>query len=221
MTTNKTNNIPPLDEVLYTFAAETRDLDADLLDEYVRSYPDYADALTTFAISLALDALERPDAADTKSSASEMTTVTPAVSRAISKFQNRLYELRKSSAAASKATGNAEKARAANPFGALDRTTFRAIAQELNASTVFVAKLRDRQIEPATMTPGFLKKLSDTLHTSVDLLMAYLNANPSVQISPQFFKAKEKPHVATRQSFQDAVRSSALDDEQQRYLLSL
>jgi hypothetical protein len=219
MTTNTTNNMPPLDEVLYAFSVESRELNAELLDEYVRAHPDYADALTELAITLALDELEP---ADVKASAREMTMVTPAVSRAVSKFQNRLYQMKKTSAVkATAATARIERTEVVNPFRSLNKSGFRAVARELNANNVFVGKLRDRQIEPQTMTAGFLDKLSGILKVSMDFVVAHLKAEPIVRATPQFSKADDKPHVVARQSFEEAVRSSGLSDEQQRHLLSL
>ena len=44
----------PMDDVLYAFAVAKAVPDADTLDEFVRQYPEYADALTEFAIELVL-----------------------------------------------------------------------------------------------------------------------------------------------------------------------
>lgn len=219
MTTNTNNNMPPLDEVLYALSVESRELNAELLDEYVRAHPDYADALTELAVTLALEELEP---ADVKASPAEMTTVTPAVSRAVSKFQNRLYQMKKASVAKPTATtARIETTKVINPFASLDKPGFRAVARELNANNVFVGKLRDRQIEPQTMTAGFLETLSRILKVSKDFIHAHLNAEPVVRATPQFSKADDKPHVVARQSFEEAVRSSGLSDEQQRHLMSL
>lgn len=213
MNTKTTENNGPLDEVLYAFAAEERKLNADLLDEYVRAYPEYAQALTKLAVDLAL---EGPRSPAEPATAAEMTTVTPAVSRAMSKFQNRLYELSKPAP-----TTAAQKTNVDNPFLSLDRNGFRAVAHELHANTVFVAKLRDRQIEPTTMTPGFLQAVSAALKAPFEVVIAHLKAEQSVHMTPQFHKSEEKPHVVARQSFKDAVQGSGLDEEQQRHLLSL
>ena len=213
MNTKNTENYRPLDEVLYAFAAEERKLNADLLEEYVRAYPEYAQALTKLAVDLAL---EGPRSSAEPATVAEMTTVTPAVSRAMSKFQNRLYELSKPAP-----TTAAQKANVDNPFLSLDKNGFRAVAQQLHANTVFVGKLRDRQIEPSTMTPGFLQAVGTALKAPLDVVIAHLNAGQSMHMTPQFHKSEEKPHVVARQSFADAVRGSGLDEEQQRHLLSL
>ena len=46
-------------------------------------------------------------------------------------------------------------------------------AGRLNANAVFVGKLRDRQIDPATMTPGFQKRVADELKAPLDVVVAH------------------------------------------------
>src|SRR5580658_5044338 len=81
----------PLRDVLYAFSLAKPIPDADLLEEFTRRYPEHAIELTDFAIELAVDAMRghedaEPDLVD--------DAVSPAVSRAMSAFQNRLFEVR-------------------------------------------------------------------------------------------------------------------------------
>jgi hypothetical protein len=110
---------------------------------------------------------------------------------------------------------------AASPFAALDRQAFRQLAQDLNANTLFVCKLRDRQVEPETMTKGFLGLLAVKLRSLPEVIAAFFATEPQPVLHGQFCKADEKPVSGLRQSFEEAVRSSGLTDEQQRYLLNL
>ena len=48
-----------------------------------------------------------------------------------------------------------------NPFAGLSREEFRAVASRIGANPVFVAKLRDRQIDAETMTDGFKRLVSN------------------------------------------------------------
>ena len=109
-----------------------------------------------------------------------------------------------------------------NPFSDLGRGEFRALAERIGANTVLVAKLRDRQIDPKTISGAFCRHVSDELEVPVDLLTAHLEASPTeTRESRQFYKADRRPKQGGRQSFADAVRGSGLTDEQQRHLLSL
>ncbi len=57
--TKTSRSASPVDDVLYEFALAKERPDAGLLDDYVRRYPEHAVALTSFAVSLALDAHPR------------------------------------------------------------------------------------------------------------------------------------------------------------------
>ena len=215
-----TPGTPPLRDALYALAMAASTPDAQVLDEIVRQYPQFADELTDFAVELAIDSL--PEAA---SEATEATAnpskVSPAVSRAMSRFHNRVFALRR--AADTAPTGRALPSEPDhNPFAGLSRKEFREIASRIGANTVFVAKLRDRQIDPETMTDGFKRLVADEVKVPVDLLSTHLAATPGAAgESAQFYKADDKPKHDQQQSFADAVKSSGLTVEEQRRLLSL
>jgi hypothetical protein len=207
----------PLRDALYAFSLAKSVPDADLLDEFTRRYPEHAAALTEFAIDLAVNALRDADeeAADSLPD-SEATSLSPVVSRAISAFQNRLFELGDAEASE---TATVPSSPPPNPFTDLDRAAFQAVAEALNANRFFVVKLRDRQIDPKTMTSGFQSLLSSTMHVPIELLAAHFAGAP--QVGAQLYKADDKPSVGGQQSFEEAVRGSGLTETQQEFLLKL
>lgn len=214
---------PSLREALYALSLAKYMPDAETLDNVIRQFPQYAVELTDFAIYLALDALQGDAEADAAEAAVDPSAVSPAVSRAMSRFHNRLYAVRQASAAAARADKAVLPSESVdNPIAALSRDEFRAFAGRIRANNVFVAKLRDRQIKPETMTDSFKRFVADQLSVPLDALVVHLAA-PVGTVSPkgQFYKAENKPDHDQRQSFEDAVKSSGLTDEQQRYLLSL
>jgi len=158
----------PMDDVLYAFAAAKAVPDADPLDEFVRQYPEYADALTEFAIELVLDAatLDEIELDD------DDETVSPAVARAISHFHNTAYELEKSGPAKRAA------AHAVNPIASLDRTRFRALANALHANNTFIIKLRDRTIDPESIISrmGFCEAVAKEIAEPLDCIIAHFRA---------------------------------------------
>jgi hypothetical protein len=210
-----TNTPTALRDVLYAFSLAKPVPDARLLDEFVRRYPDYAAEITDFAIELAIDAAQGGDT-DVQEAES---AVSPAVSRAMSRFQNRLFALRQDEVSGS-TTSAAASYSVENPFAALDRAAFRGLANRLDVSTLFVTKLRDRQIDPSTMTTGFRKRVANELSVPLDVIVAHFAARPEAQFR-QFYKAEQKPTAVARQSFEEAVRSSGLTDEQQRHLMKM
>ena len=205
-------------EALYALAMAENMPDAAVLDDIVRQYPHFSRELTEFAVELALDSLVEGGG---DQAAADPTKVTPAVSRAMSAFHNRLYALRQAGGAAV-AEPVPSYDFVENPFSDLNRREFRAVANGIGANTVLVAKLRDRQIDPATISDGFKRHLSKELEVSVDVLTAHLEADPTgTSEGLQFYKADHRPRQGGRQSFADAVRGSGLTDEQQRHLLGL
>jgi hypothetical protein len=86
--------------------------DAELLDEFTRRYPQHADALTEFAIELAIDSLMHRD--DEEDILADADTVSSVVSRVMSQFENQLYERRQRRATTPPA--RAATASVENPF---------------------------------------------------------------------------------------------------------
>lgn len=203
-----------LRDVLYELSLSKEVPDAETLDQFVRRYPEFADPLTAFAVEMVTDSLMPEDAAPVKNAKG----VSPAVSRAMSKFLNAMHgnQLEHKSVAAPALSAVSIE----NPFAKLGRKEFRAAANKMHANVVFLCKLRDRQIDLATMTAGFLQFAAEALDLALNELTAYLGLEAQ-RPEPQFFKSDQKPVIQKKQSFEDAVRSSELSDEQQQFMLKL
>ncbi len=219
MKSTNSADAPSLRAACYEISMAKDVPDAGLLDEVVRRYPQFGAEITEFAISVALDALrERAGAQDVD--AGDDDSVSPAVSRAMSRFHNRLHAESIKTTAAS--AGKSTMAEAANPFSVLSRQEFRDFAARLNSTTHFVVKLRDRQIDPTTITPGFRRRAATELKVPVEMMNAHFDAmRGSVGASAQFHKADGKPTDGGLQTFEEAVRNSGLSEQQQRDLLAL
>jgi hypothetical protein len=213
---NVTKEKTPLRSVLYAFSLETAAPDAAVLDDFVCKYPEYADELTDFAVEMILDA-----ASDHQNIVSEAVggRISPSVSRAMSRFENRLFEARRIQGPTTRDT-SAQLTTVQNPFAVLDRTAFRALVNGLHANNLFVSRLRDREIDVNTMSAGFKRRVADELNAPLDLVTAHFSAEAQIE-RRQFYKAEEKPEVSRKTSFEEAVRNSGLTKEQQRYLLTL
>ncbi|MGB3222797.1 MAG: hypothetical protein WBB23_08340 [Desulforhopalus sp.] len=207
-----------LQEAFYAISIAQDMPDAKLLDDVIRRYPQFRKELTEFAIAIAVDMLRGDHEIEATEDAIDPNTVSPAVSRAMSHFQNRLYAV---TAEATKTKGrHANITDAANPFLSLRRDEFRAVASRLNANSVFICKLRDRQIDPATITTGFQARMAEELKVPPEVLMAHFTA-PQTAPTTQFFNAEGKPFAGGQQSFEEAVKSSGLSEDQQKFLLKL
>lgn len=220
MTPTFTANPPGLRDALYSLSIAKAVPDANLLDDVVRRYPQFGDELTDFAISIAIDALHGEIVLDAAETALDPAVASPSVARAMSRFQNRLHA-ETSGRDLTQATERSSSGEAVNPFASLSRDEFRAVARRLDANSVFVAKLRDRQIRPDTLTQGFRKRVANDLTAPLDVVVAHFAAAQAIGAHSQFFKADGKPNDGGRQSFEEAVRSSGLTEDQQRALLAL
>jgi hypothetical protein len=209
-----------LSDALYELSLAQDVPDASLLDEFVRRYPEHAEDLTDFAIMLAIDSLREVSQSDVPGTTLAEDKLSPAVSRAMSRFYNRLHAVQNSE------RNSVQKGMPANeiplnPFATLDRAAFRGVVQRLNVNTAFVIKLRDRQIEPETIPKKFMDHLARELEVPPGVLMNYLNARGQPQIQGQYYKATTKPQLDAKQTFSEAVKTSGLTDEQQRYLSAI
>ena len=201
----------PLGEVLNALALAMPVPNAGILEDFVRRYPEHADALTEFAVELAV---EFGGESDEDEDLPASGAVSQAAGKAISHLQNYTFELER------KAKGGASVV--TDPFSAMTREQFRAFASNLGVNTTFAMKLRDRSIDPQTVIPRrrFCQAAADAAHVPLDVMVAHLQGAPAISRSA-FYKADGKPEAAAREAFEQAVQSSALTEEQQRKLLDI
>lgn len=208
-----------LRDAMYAMSLAKAVPDAELLDEYARLYPQFADALTEFAVELVIDSLMYQG--DEENIPADAEAISDVVSRVMSQFENQLYERRQARTTAAAAPARAATASVENPFAALDRQGFRALVSQLDVNSVFLSKLRDRTIDPISIPKAYSRHLALEMDEDIDAMAAHLFApQESVAAGRQLYKAEAKPVAAPRQSFEEAVKTSGLTDEQQRRLLS-
>jgi hypothetical protein len=207
-----------LRDAMYAMSLAKAVPDAELLDEYARLYPQFADALTEFAVELVIDSLMHQG--DEENIPGDAEAISDVVSRVMSQFENELYERRQARTTAA-APARAATASVENPFAALDRPGFRALVSQLDVNSVFLSKLRDRTIDPISIPKAFSRHIALEMDEDIDAMAAHLFApQESVAAGRQLYKAEGKPAAAPRQSFEEAVKTSGLSDEQQHRLLS-
>jgi len=213
MTANR--NSCELSDVLYAMALDEHEDRAEVLDEFARAHPEHAAALTDFTIEWAAEALTSRAPKTACKGTPGTSGVSPAVSRALSRFENRLFALGESSARSETRSPEVD------PFATLDQSGFQGFARGLGCNRVFAMKVRDRVIEPASMSEGFVQCVADLLRTGVEELKRFFAEPPRLASQPQFFKAEGQPRADTLQSYREAVESSGLTNEQKQHLLKL
>jgi len=202
-----------LRDALYALALAKPAPNAAVLDDLVRRYPEYAEQLTDMAVTLALEVLVDRDKEPLPE---ELSGTSAAVGRAMSRFQNRLYAVTKSRQPANANTASENP----NPFSSLDRAELRSLGRRLGGNTVFAMKLRDRLIDPDTMTEGFRRHVAETMQAPLDVVIAHFAGRSEMAVHAHY-KAEQKPEADRKQSFEEGVRSSGLTPEQQAFLLNL
>ena len=164
MSNTLSRNSAPVREVLYEFSLAKEVPDAELLDDFVRRYPEHAAALTDFAIELVVDSMRRQRAGGYGYRYENGQWSGVACHEHI---PERMYANRAAKEAAV-SQGATHAVSVDNPFAMLDRKAFRQLAQDLNANSVFVCKLRNRQIGVKTISQGFLRLLAEKLKVLPD-----------------------------------------------------
>ena len=153
-----------LQDALYNLSIEKEMPDAALLDDVIRAYPEFSEELTDFAIDLAMDRYtNRMPEEQAIPSAAELQNVSPAVSRALSRFQNCLHSVQTTAVSDSVINtlhGVSQSREVLNPFALLSRDQYRNVARNLNVNSVFISKFRDRQIVPNSIPREFQRKLA-------------------------------------------------------------
>lgn len=209
----------PLSDVLYALALEHETPTVALIDEYRKRFPEYADAITEFAVKLIHEGL-RPDEPDVE--VNELNEPPNSiVMHSISHFRNALFEAahqqrRDDAVALSRPEG---AARFADPFRDLSPKQFRQVAKGLDVTSLFLGKIRDRLIIADTIPLAFTQVVAGELGAPPEMLRAYLAAKPQSSSAVLFYKAVDKPTLHAPETFEEAVRTSKLSADQQVRLL--
>lgn len=221
MTPNTAQLEPILHDAFIEMLEAEKLPDAQLVEDIVSDYPQFAAEITDFAVELALDMLVNAD--DDEVAAIVHEEISPLVSRALSNFQNELY-LREQAPSTSedRLASVAPETKMIDPFASMDRKSFGDFSQSIHANKIFAVKFRDKQINPATIPNQYLDIVAEKLNCTVDLLLTYLNGQERrPAMGTQFFKADDRPNHDLQQSFDEAVENSGLNDDQKRFLQSL
>lgn len=201
-----------LNSVLLEFRVEAAGApNPAVLDAYCRKYPQYARELAGYAVQWLIgDALAATAPANEGAYSAGSS---PLVSRAISRFHDRLQTSAEESSA--RTGGKAMR----NPFEGIAIARKRQIRDELGLDQGLFAKFQNRLIEAATVPRQLVERFAGLVDTTPEGFLAHLQGPPAMHAAAEF-KADQKPLVsAGRESFEEAVRKSSLDEKKKQALL--
>lgn len=220
MNRHTAHTAPDFQDAILELAEANRIPDAELLETVVGRYPEFAAQITEFAVELTIDMLL--NGGQDQEIPADLEEVSPMVGRAISNFENELFRRKQETDTSGETAGMAPETKTADPFASMDRGNFRAFAAAIHANNLFAMKIRDRQINPATIPKRYLEMIAESLSISLSRLEEFLSLRTDrLTTGNQFFKADDKPNHNLQQSFDDAVSDSGMTDDQQSFLLGL
>lgn len=220
MTPNTPHTDPHYQDAILELIEADKLPDAELVEDVVSHYPEFATEITDFAVELAIDMLV--NAGEEQEVPVDLEEVSPMVARAISNFENELFLRNQESAENDKTAKAAPEVTTVDPFASMNRQSFRAFATAIHANKLFAIKIRDQQIRLTTIPVRYLEMVAESMRISLDQLREYLSRrNGRFATGNQFFKADDKPNHELQQSFDEAVADSGMTDEQQQFLLGL
>lgn len=200
-----------LNSVLLEFRVEAAGApNPAVLDAYCRKYPQHARELASYAVQWLIgDAL----AATSPAREADYSGSSPLVSRAISRFHDRLR-----THAAEDGAQNLGKA-TRNPFEGLAIARKREIRDQLGLDQALFAKFQNRLIDAATVPRQLVERFARLVDSTPEAFLGYMAAPPAMHAAADF-KAQEKPLVGARkESFEEAVRKSSLDEKKKQALV--
>ncbi|MGY6126926.1 hypothetical protein ACW9YV_15950 (plasmid) [Paraburkholderia strydomiana] len=210
--TSAKKSSPVLREVLVQFSVEQDTPDQQLLDSYVEKYPQFESQLRSLAYQLMNAGYEAPQWEGEAGTLDSRDIEGAAAS--VSVFQSRYFD--ETGCVFGESREDAKSIE--NRLNSLERPAYRNLASRLGINTLVLNQLRDREIDSTTVSRRFIERLAHELNAGVEVIREFLNLPAA--ISPMAsFKAEGKPRNKTKESFEEALLHSGLDDEQIRSLL--
>jgi hypothetical protein len=200
-----TGSVPNVQEILLTFATEGEPT-PKRLEAFSKEYPEYRRELTSLAVDLVLDLSRQAQPADASTA------------RIVSSAWKRFQAGTAGRTTASQSSGGVHDL--PDVFEAFTGPLFPKLAARVGVTPVFLLKVRDSLIEAAGFPRALSKLIADEVGHGADIVQALLE-RPASMPEGTMAKANGKPEVGKKQTFQEAVQSSGLSEEQRKRLLAM
>ncbi|MFM0527345.1 hypothetical protein PQR11_20490 [Paraburkholderia strydomiana] len=96
-----------------------------------------------------------------------------------------------------------------NPFSDIERPAYRKLAHELGINTMFLNRIRDREVSLADFPSVFLERLAGALRVTIVVLRRYLSLPPTPAVGGMFRSNSKPVVVAEATSFEAVARNLA------------
>lgn len=179
------------EDVLYAFAVES-DLGHDILEQYLRNYPQYAAELIDLSRELSREVCEDETPLSTEDQA--------LVDRAWQRYTD----------AVSQAT--------TNPLKSLSIEEQRHIARQLDVPRQVITAFREHQVKVESVPIPFLKKLATAINSTVEILREILAVSPEQGLA-RSYKANDSPTISSPVSFEQLLIEAGVPAEKRALLL--
>ena len=206
---NKPNRVDKLEDVLDAFMASDVNPN-EALDEWIRSYPEYEQELTDFAVSWSL-MRSLPPAPD-----AEEVDENTLVLRGMSIVQNLLHEQSRESVSESVVPFEGLIAE-----GRAHGLEPRQLARATKLGDSLLRKLDRRLIRFASIPQDAINNLSNTIQSVPASVATYLQQSPTF-VAAMEHRSEQAPELSEQEDFFDAVRADlTIRSEHTAYWLKL
>lgn len=199
-----TNAAPGARDILMTFAAEGEPT-PKRLEVFAKEYPELRRELTELAVEMVLEPARSLPPADAQTA----RTVASAWARFQAGTESRPKRSPKPTVTIS-----------TNVFAGFSGATFPQLAARLGVTPVFLIKMRDGLIQATGFPLLFVKQIADAVGHEVEAVRALLERPASIPVGTMA-KADGKPEAGAKITFEEAVETSGLSDDQRRRLLDM
>ncbi|XGV94669.1 MAG: hypothetical protein ACAF41_18215 [Leptolyngbya sp. BL-A-14] len=183
---------PSREEVLYAFAMEPTS-GRDILEQYLRDFPEYAAELIDLSYELACEARQNEMPLSDEDQA------------LIDKAWQRHVE--------------AAPTETIDPFVALTTIEQRNLAQRLDVPRQVITAFRERRVELTSVPSLFLERLAAAMNSTVEILKTALALPPEPGLI-RSYKADSKPKAATSVTFEQLLIEANVSSAKRALLMT-
>ena len=188
----KPKALPSCDDVLEAFALEPR-ADKATLEKYLRTYPDYAEAILDYSIEISREEVVRKEPPSAHDLALIATSWQKHVAAAPRSFTD--------------------------PFESLSFVEFNKIAGTLAVPKQVLTALRDHLVVAASIPKRFAGRMAAELRTGVSELLDFVAAPPTLHMT-RSRKSDAKPKINPRKTFEQVLADAGMSLEARSRLMA-